>query len=164
MTEREAIAIVMNCRSRLSHDLIKNEFIHLVGAGWRDKEIRGTSKDVIYSGLLNLDTPSNQAIVEASSAWEQKVLPGLQSFISEITDNYGFVPAAKWHETTEKILAQATFISQQLKLNATLPQDKALSVSSEIWSAIDEIVLFLDKLGRKLWDYFDCFDPRRVKG
>jgi len=163
MTEEQAIDKVLGRRAAISHDLLKNGIFQHLGACWRDKEIRGTAKDAIYAGLS--DPASNHAIalVDAAKAWNSDLAPEFRSFLEDITETDGFVPADPWIKVKAALLDDILFVGQCLELSDPHSADQALAVSAQFWSRIDKINAFLDKLPGKLWDYFECFDPVRIK-
>ena len=161
MTAEQACASFEAERSRLSHDLLGNEFLRdLPGGAWEGHG-RMTSSDVVYMALLG-DGTSRERLADALQSWRNLCSPAFEQMLNEVAQRFGFVVSKRWLDERPDLL-RAVSCLDNFSVSATpLESTESAQLAASFWEALDRLRSAPQKWGSEFSDYFLRWDRSLV--
>ena len=146
-------------RSHVSHDIIINKFLYLLGSGMG--EGRFGPEDRLFSALKG-NVHDKETVLLATESWRKECSEEVKKFVLSVPTKYGFVPSAKWKKEIGKIRSALEYLDR-FRLPPKPPdEDEAKAIAGKYWSACDELRRFVRDLSGKFGTYFIKWDPTLI--
>ncbi|MFN7914555.1 MAG: hypothetical protein U0Q55_04390 [Vicinamibacterales bacterium] len=148
----DAAARLLGERSRVSHDLFKNQFGALLQPGW-DSE--GTDRlgprDVVVCAI-NGDPEARQSVEEAVRVWGEVVWPALDDFLRSVERSLGFIATERFKREHSDLEPSSAAILSVLQPHQS---QTAKDAAAAFWTACDRADAILSGLATRPDDYLE---------
>lgn len=144
MTRTEAGERLRTRRSRLSHDLLKNQFGACLVPGWdcRGADRLDEARDIVLRALRG-DADAVAEVRAAVDIWTRVLYPELSAFLDSVESELGFIASDTFRARKREVLVADGVIRGIVSRGADDPMETA----RDFWRSCDEVAGFLEDLG-----------------